>query len=115
MKLKLILNYKLGKVEQVKLNLELEINELSIESNGVGSVDITKDQIKSMFAKFKDFVLTRNLLECKKFISDYIKEIIIYRDYVEVIFSVAFSFADNKITHDLYINIYGNKIIQKYF
>ncbi|WP_282192847.1 hypothetical protein [Romboutsia ilealis] len=49
-----------------------------------------------MLGKFKEFVLTRNLPEYKKFISEYIKEIIIYRDYVEVISSVAFSFVDIK-------------------
>ncbi|MDY3960255.1 hypothetical protein [Romboutsia timonensis] len=50
-----------------------------------------------MFGKFKDFVLTRNLPECKKFISDYVKEVIVYRDHVEVIFNVVFSFVDDKI------------------
>ena len=30
-----------------------------------------------MFGKFKDFVLTRNLPECKKFISDYVKEVVV--------------------------------------
>ena len=58
-----------------------------------------------MFGKFKDFVLTRNLPECKKFISDYVKEVIVYRDHVEVIFNVVFSFVDNKINHNLYITI----------
>ena len=90
-------------MEQVKLNLDLKINELSIESNGVEIVDITEDKIRSMFAKFKDFVLTRNLPECKKFISDYVKEVVVYRDHVELIFNVVFSFFDNEITHDLYI------------
>ena len=56
-----------------------------------------------MFGKFKDFVLTRNLPECKKFISDYVKEVVVYRDHVEVIFNVVFSFVDNEITYDLYI------------
>ena len=54
-----------------------------------------------MFGKFKDFVLTRNLPECKKFISDYVKEVIVYRDHVEVIFNVVFSFDDDNIIYDL--------------
>lgn len=66
-----------------------------------------------MFGKFKDFVLTRNLPECKKFISDYVKEVIVYKDHVEVIFNVVFSFVDDKITHDLHITTYRNEIIQK--
>ena len=67
-----------------------------------------------MFCKFKEFVLTRNLAECKKFISDYIKEIIIYRDYVEVTFNVAFSFVDKEIIYDLHITIEREKIKQKH-
>ena len=52
-----------------------------------------------MFSKFKEFVLP----ECKKFISDYVKEVVVYKDHVEVIFNVVFSFVDDKITHDLHI------------
>lgn len=96
-----MLKDKLDELEQVKLNLDLKINELSIESNSVESVDITEDQIRNMFGRFKEFVLTRNLPECKKFISDYVKEVVVYRDHVEVIFNVVFSFVDNEITHDL--------------
>ena len=50
-----------------------------------------------MFGKFKEFVLTRNLPECKKFISDYVKEVVVYRDHIEVIFNVVFSFTNNNI------------------
>ena len=96
---------KLDELEQVKLNLDLKINELSIESNGVESVDITEEQIRSMVAKFKDFVLTRNLPECKKFISDYVKDVVVYRDHIEVIFNVVFSFIDDEINNDLHITI----------
>ena len=63
-----------------------------------------------MFGKFKDIVLTRNLLECKKLISDYVKEIIVYRDRIEVIYNVVFSFVDNEITHDLHITTDREKI-----
>ena len=105
-----MLKNKLDELETVKLNLELKINELSVESDDVVSVDITEDQIRSMFGQFKDFVLTRNLPECKKFISDYVKEVIVYRDRIEVIFNVVFSFVDNEITHDLHITTDREKI-----
>ena len=98
-----MLKDKLDELEKVKLNLDLKINELSIESNGADSLYITEDQIRDMFSKFKEFVLTRNLPECKKFISDYVKEVVVYKDHVEVIFNVVFSFVDDKITHDLHI------------
>ncbi len=63
-----------------------------------------------MFGKFKDIVLTRNLPECKKLISDYVKEIIVYRDRIEVIYNVVFSFVDNEITHGLHIITSREKI-----
>ena len=96
-----VLKNKLDELEKVKLNLELKINELSVESDDVVSVDITEDQIRSMFGKFKDFVLTRNLPECKKFIGDYIKEVIVYKDHIEVVFNVVFYFDDDNIIYDL--------------
>ena len=100
-----MLKEKLDELEQIKLNLELQIKELSIECNSSESINITEDQIRSMFRRFKDFVLTRNLPEYKKFISDYVKEVVVYRDHVEVIFNVVFSFVDDEITHDLHITI----------
>ncbi len=38
-----MLKDKLDELEKVKLNLDLKINELSIENNGVESMDITED------------------------------------------------------------------------
>ena len=104
-----MLKEKLDELEQVKLNLELQIKELSIECNSSESINITEDQIRSMFRRFKDFVLTRDLPEYKKFISDYVKEVVVYRDHVEVIFNVVFSFVDDRITHDLRITALRKK------
>ena len=98
-----MLKEKLDELEQVKLNLDLKINELSIERIDGEEEFITEEQIRNMFSKFKDFVLTRNLPECKKFIGDYVKEVIVYKDHVEVIFNVVFSFVDNEINHDFNI------------
>ena len=98
-----MLKEKLDELEQVKLNLDLKINELSIERTYGEEVLITEEQIRNMFGRFKEFVLTRNLPECKKFIGDYVKEVLVYKDHVEVIFNVVFSFVDNEISHDLRI------------
>lgn len=72
-----MLKDKLDELEQVKLNIDLKINELYIENNGVESIDITENQIRSMFSKFKEFVLNRSLPECNNFISNYVKEVIV--------------------------------------
>ena len=107
-----MLKDKLDELEQVKLNLDLKINELSMEKTDGEEVLITEEQIRNMFGRFKEFVLTRNLPECKRFIGDYVKEVLVYKDHVEVIFNVVFSFIDNEINHDLHINIDRNKVIK---
>lgn len=43
-----------------KINKEIE-NILNTIISGIESVDITEDQIRSIFGKFKEIVLTRNL------------------------------------------------------
>lgn len=105
-----MLKDKLDELEQVKLNLDLKINELSIERTDGEEVLVTEEQIRNMFGRFKEFVLTRNLPECKKFIGDYVKEVVVYKDHVEVIFNVVFSFVDNEISHNLHIIEYRDLI-----
>ena len=108
-----MLKEKLDELEQVKLNLDLKMSELKIENKEIDTVCITEDQIKVMFSQFREFVMQRNIPECKKFIGDYIKQVIIYKDYIEVIFNVVFSFVDEGITHDLHITIEREKIVLK--
>ncbi|MDU5021904.1 hypothetical protein [Paraclostridium sordellii] len=96
-----MLKDKLDELEQVKLNLDLKMNEIKIENKVVDGVSVTEDQIRSMFSKFKEFVLERNIPECKKFIGAYIKEVIVYKDHVEVVFNVVFSFTNDKIFYNL--------------
>lgn len=99
-----MLKEKLDELEQVKLNLDLKINELSIEKTDGEEAFATEEQIRNMFGRFKEFVLTRNLSECKKFIGDYVKEVLVYKDHIEVIFNVVFSFVDNKISHNIKVS-----------
>ena len=101
-----ILKDKLDELEQVKLNLDLKMNELKIENKVADGICITEEQIKNMFSRFKEFVLKRNIPECKKFIGDYIKEVIVYKDHVEVVFNVVFSLSDDSLSH-------STKIIRK--
>lgn len=105
-----MLKDKLDELEQVKLNLDLKMNELKIENKSLDSVAVTEEQIRGMFSRFKEFVLERNIPKCKKFIGDYIKEVIVYKDHVEVVFNVVFSFIYNEINHDLHITIEREKI-----
>lgn len=106
-----MLKDKLDELEQVKLNLYLKMNELNMENKAVDGVGVTEDQIRSMLSRFKEFVLDRNIPECKKFIVDYIKEVIVYKDHVEVVFNVVFSFINDRIYHNLKLNVERNDII----
>lgn len=94
-----MLKDKLDELEQVKVNIDLKIGELSVERTDGEEVLVTEEQIRNMFGRFKELVLKRNLPECKKFISDYVKDLLVYKDHVEVIFNVVFSFAENEINY----------------
>ena len=111
----LTLKEKLNELEENKSNLEVNISELKLGATSNDSVElITESKIKQMFGTFKEFVLQRNIPECKKFIQNYIKEVVVYKDYVEVIFNIVFSFAGNEILHDLKVKESRIKIISRF-
>lgn len=93
-----IMKTKLNDLEIKKFEIETEIIELeSIQDN---AVNIDEVKIKSMFSSIKEYVKTRNIPECKKFISDYVKEVIVYKDHVEVTFNMVFSFSDKNTSYE---------------
>lgn len=101
-----VLKERLDELEEVKFNLDLKMNELRIENKDRDNIVVTEEQIRAIFSKFKKFMLEKNIPECKKFIGDYIKEVIVYKDYVEVRFNVVFCFVNDEIAHDINIAIY---------
>ncbi len=105
-----MLKDKLDELEQVKVNLDLKMSELRIENKEIDNTGVTEEQIRGIFSKFRGFIQDKNIPECKKFIGDYIKEVIVYKDYIELIFNVVFSFINNEITHNLFITIEREKI-----
>lgn len=44
---------------------------------------------------FRGFVKDRNISECKNFTEKYVDKIIVYKDHVEVIFSVVFTILED--------------------
>lgn len=52
--------------------------------------ELPAQQIKKLCSQFKEFVLKRNIPECKRIIHDNAKEAIVFGVRVEVIFNVAF-------------------------
>ena len=51
--------------------------------------------IRSSLSNFCGYVISRNVPECKKFIRDFVKEVIVYKEHIEVIFNVSFSLLKN--------------------
>lgn len=52
---------------------------------------ITEETLREAIRKFSKVVQTRNIPECKKFISDYVEEVVVYKDRVEVALRVTSS------------------------
>lgn len=51
--------------------------------------NLNEMQIRSLFKNFKKFVMERNLPECKTIIHNYVEQVVVYKDHIEVIFNVA--------------------------
>ena len=60
-----------------------------IESREVNRC-ITEADVKILLPDFSRQIISRNIPECKKFIRDFVKEVIVYKDHIEVTFNVAF-------------------------
>ena len=106
------LKNKLNELESIKVNLELEIKELERSSENDNKINITEEQIKLMFSKFREFVLERNIPECKKFISQYVKEVIVYRDHVEVLFNVVFLLPESEMYYKYCVKILRHHLLK---
>lgn len=50
---------------------------------------ITEDDLREMIAEFSVYVRTRNIPECKKFIDQFVKQVTVYENKVEVTLRVA--------------------------
>ena len=48
-------------------------------------VAVTSDDVDTVKRKFKRYLLKNDLVMCRKFIRDFVQEIIVYRDYTEVV------------------------------
>jgi site-specific DNA recombinase len=71
--------------EDKKIYLEKYINELTyLKRESL----ITEEEILELVNQSKEFVKTKNLVECRQFIKTYINKVIVYNDRVEVVFNI---------------------------
>lgn len=79
---------KVTELEEQKAALELKLKEIELSK---ATTVITEEMLRNLFSMFREFVTTRNIPECKKFIDSYVDKVVVYQDHVEVTFKVAFS------------------------
>ena len=82
---------KMNQLEVIKVNLEAEISIVSSEVKQETVIEITEAQVREMIAEMKQYVMERNLPQCKQLIKDFVEEVIVYKDHVEVKFNMVFS------------------------
>ncbi|MEN6463354.1 MAG: hypothetical protein ABFC94_18545 [Syntrophomonas sp.] len=73
-------------LEDEKYKLEIRIKELSLK--GINTAQLTPEQMKKLFSVFKQFVMEKNLPECKKFIDHYVEKVVVFHDHVELTLKV---------------------------
>lgn len=103
-----------AKMEELKMQKEeLEQQKLVIDESE-NKPKITEVELKKLFSVFKKFVAQRNIPECKKFIQDFVKEVKVYKDHVEVTFNVVFNFAKNREGVEIVSSIKREDIFERY-
>lgn len=81
--------------ELKKRKVEIEFKLLEIESREVTKV-VTEADVRALLSDFSGYVISRNIPECKKFIRNFEKEVVVFKDHIEVTFNVAFSLLKNR-------------------
>lgn len=79
---------KMDNLKDKKTKLEVLLMSQEARSQ---DTKVSEEQVRTLFAMFREFVKERNIPECKKFIQSYVDKVIVYKDHVEVIFNVVFS------------------------
>jgi len=78
---------KLSELEEDKARLEVQLLELQA-GEGQQQQLITEETLRELFARFREFVSSKNIPEIKKFIASYVDKVIIFQDHVEVLFKL---------------------------
>lgn len=56
---------------------------------------VTKLYVKILINSFSGYVMSRNIAEYKKIIQGFVKEVIVYKEHIEVTFNVSFNLLKN--------------------
>lgn len=84
---------KMDQLKKRKADVQDKLSE--IEAREVNKV-VTEADVRNLLSDFSGYVMSRNIPECKKFIRDFVKEVVVFKDHIEVTFNVAFSLRKNR-------------------
>ncbi len=73
-------------LEASKVHINEKIATLEKEMN-IEPINIEK--LESLITSSKDFILTKNISECRKYIDSYINKVLVYTNKVEIIFNIS--------------------------
>lgn len=66
----------MDELKNSKSELEAKLSE--IEAKDINQI-VTEADVRSLLSNFSGYVISRNVPECKKFIRDFVKEVIVYK------------------------------------
>lgn len=93
---------KMENLKERKIYLEGKLVDIEASQS---VTKVTEEDIRRLLTGFKEYVVTKNIPECKNFIQDFVKEVAVFKTHVEVVFNVGFNF----ITDDSFIEYKSNK------
>lgn len=101
------LKSELDKLEEEKSKLELNIKRADIKSE---TEKTTEDDVREQLKSLRYFLLNRDLVEVKKFMKSIIKEIVVSKEGVEVIFNLLSSFVKEDKKYNINTKIKRNHL-----
>ncbi|WP_283694572.1 zinc ribbon domain-containing protein [Clostridium perfringens] len=103
-----------AKMDELKARkAELEFKQDQIESSEIEQ-RITEEDVRKLLNNFSGYVISRNIPECKKFIQDFVKEVVVYKEHIEVIFNVSFSLFKNGLGIELVSKVRRYDLYERY-
>jgi site-specific DNA recombinase len=86
---------ELKRLEEKKHTVEGELHELGIRNN---AEIMSEETITHMIGKSKELVQARNISECRKIVSNFVKNVIVHRDRVEIKFKINVPDEENNLS-----------------
>lgn len=102
---------KMGELKERKS--ELEFKQAQLKSDAITQI-VTEEDVRKLLNNFSGYVISRNIPECKKFIQDFVKEVVVYKEHIEVIFNVSFSLVKNNEGIEIKSIIYRYNLYERY-